>query len=55
MDHHWKNLELQITDVEYFHVRVRSAETIAVFSNHEEVDFLKVQDLIINDTSFKKS
>ena len=56
MIHHWKCLDLDITDVEYHHDPIASSEIIPSQTlNLEHVEIIKVYFIIKFDTSLERS
>ena len=56
MIHHWKGLELEITDFEYHHDPTCTGETIpSQTSSVKHVDVIKVSDKATHDTSLERS
>ena len=56
MTHHWKGLDLKVTDFEYHHDPISSCEiTPSQTSNLKLVEFIKVLDKPTNDTSLESS
>ena len=54
MMHHWKGLELEITDFEYHHDPTPSTETIPS-QTLKHVEIIKVSDKHAYDTSLERS